>query len=420
MNLLQRVNSKVSSVNSYLNKYIESSQFEKNLKESLNNKNYGVSNSLLYDLSISTYDVNYYKRIVSEIFKAIQEKPHKWRRIYKGLRLCEYVMKNGCEYFIYVVKEKEGLIKKLTHFSYIEGMRDMGVGIREISSHIIKMLQSDSYLHNERLEAVKYNKVYTSISSSSFQNPKLCKKKSEPKKVKNIIGESHSRQIPEVENINEHKSWNILDEILEERNLINQYTSSLSMNQTKRCNSNDRMHSTFNESNMSEQRAKSRSFVRSSYSQSSCSNDTSYSYKSKKSKRNKHNSRIYTKKSDSEVDTDRKHGTSSSSFSSSYSSSSSSVSKSNRHSTSNSSNSDSQSDTSSSFSSSLSTHSSKDTSSDSSRSSNSSRASSSSSSDSDQSQSKYKYKSEMGTESETESESSCNESTYNQKRSRRN
>ncbi|ETW29785.1 hypothetical protein PFFCH_02752 [Plasmodium falciparum FCH/4] len=63
--------------------YLESNQFEKNLKEALNNKNYGVSNSLLYDLSISTYDVNYYKRVMTEVFKAIQEKPTRWRRIYK-------------------------------------------------------------------------------------------------------------------------------------------------------------------------------------------------------------------------------------------------------------------------------------------------------------------------------------------------
>ncbi|CAD2114397.1 hypothetical protein YYG_00619 [Plasmodium vinckei petteri] len=185
MLLFKKVNSKVSSINNYLQKYLESNQFEKNLKEALNNKNYGVSNSLLYDLSISTYDATYYKRVIREVFKAIQEKPSKWRRIYKGLRLCEYVMKNGCEYFISDVKEKEELIKKLAHFTYLENLRDKGIGIREISNNILKLLRDNKYLRNERIEAAKYANLCTNIESkvvekkSFFLNKKKKKGKNQ-------------------------------------------------------------------------------------------------------------------------------------------------------------------------------------------------------------------------------------------------
>ncbi|SCM26914.1 epsin, putative [Plasmodium chabaudi chabaudi] len=185
MLLFKKVNSKVSSINNYLQKYLESNQFEKNLKEALNNKNYGVSNSLLYDLSISTYDATYYKRVIREVFKAIQEKPSKWRRIYKGLRLCEYVMKNGCEYFISDVKEKEELIKKLAHFTYLENLRDKGIGIREISNNILKLLRDNKYLRNERIEAAKYANLCTNIESkvvekkSFFLNKKKKKGKTQ-------------------------------------------------------------------------------------------------------------------------------------------------------------------------------------------------------------------------------------------------
>ncbi|SCO63046.1 epsin, putative [Plasmodium berghei] len=173
MLLFKKVNSKVSSINNYLQKYLESNQFEKNLKEALNNKNYGVSNSLLYDLSISTYDATYYKRVISEVFKAIQEKPSKWRRIYKGLRLCEYVMKNGCEYFISDVKEKEELIKKLAHFTYLENLRDKGIGIREISNNILALLRDNTYLRNERIEAAKYANLCTNIESKVVEKKRF-------------------------------------------------------------------------------------------------------------------------------------------------------------------------------------------------------------------------------------------------------
>ncbi|KEG03840.1 epsin, putative [Plasmodium vinckei vinckei] len=190
MLLFKKVNSKVSSINNYLQKYLESNQFEKNLKEALNNKNYGVSNSLLYDLSISTYDATYYKRVIREVFKAIQEKPSKWRRIYKGLRLCEYVMKNGCEYFISDVKEKEELIKKLAHFTYLENLRDKGIGIREISNNILKLLRDNKYLKNERIEAAKYANLCTNIESkvvekkSFFLNKKKKKGKNQDENIK--------------------------------------------------------------------------------------------------------------------------------------------------------------------------------------------------------------------------------------------
>ncbi|CRH02873.1 epsin, putative [Plasmodium relictum] len=225
MLIFKKVNSKVLSINNYLQKYLESNQFEKNLKESLNNKNYGVSNSLLYDLSISTYDVNYYKRVLSEIFKAIQEKPYKWRRIYKGLRLCEYVMKNGCEYFISDVKEREEIIKKLTHFTYLEDLKDKGVGIREISNNILKLLRDNKYLKNERIEAAKYANICTNIESKPLEKKGFfSNKKKKKNKIKKIY-ENNKRNITDSRNSKLFNSKSIFDEIQEERNILNRYTS---------------------------------------------------------------------------------------------------------------------------------------------------------------------------------------------------
>ncbi|GAB69274.1 ENTH domain containing protein [Plasmodium cynomolgi strain B] len=227
MLIFKKVNSKVLSINNYLQKYLESNQFEKNLKEALNNKNYGVSNSLLYDLSISTYDANYYKRVLSEVFKAIQEKPSKWRRIYKGLRLCEYVMKNGCEYFISDVKDKEELIKKLTHFTHLEDLKDKGVGIREISNNILTLLRDNKYLKNERMEAAKYANICTNIESKPIEKKGFfsSRKKKTKNKGKKIL-ENNKRNYMDTRSTRNPQEKSIFDQIEEERNMLNQYASN--------------------------------------------------------------------------------------------------------------------------------------------------------------------------------------------------
>ncbi|EUT81949.1 hypothetical protein PFAG_04130 [Plasmodium falciparum Santa Lucia] len=206
--------------------YLESNQFEKNLKEALNNKNYGVSNSLLYDLSISTYDVNYYKRVMTEVFKAIQEKPTRWRRIYKGLKLCEYVMKNGCEYFISDVKDKEELIKKLTHFTHLEDLKDKGIGIRDISNNILKLLKDNKYLKNERIEAAKYANICTNIESKPIEKKGFFSNRKKKKHKIKRTSEYSRRNINDPRNLRQSlQSKNILDQIQEERKSIYGYTN---------------------------------------------------------------------------------------------------------------------------------------------------------------------------------------------------
>ncbi|ETW17353.1 hypothetical protein PFNF135_04286 [Plasmodium falciparum NF135/5.C10] len=207
-------------------RYLESNQFEKNLKEALNNKNYGVSNSLLYDLSISTYDVNYYKRVMTEVFKAIQEKPTRWRRIYKGLKLCEYVMKNGCEYFISDVKDKEELIKKLTHFTHLEDLKDKGIGIRDISNNILKLLKDNKYLKNERIEAAKYANICTNIESKPIEKKGFFSNRKKKKHKIKRTSEYSRRNINDPRNLRQSlQSKNILDQIQEERKSIYGYTN---------------------------------------------------------------------------------------------------------------------------------------------------------------------------------------------------
>ncbi|CDO65730.1 clathrin coat assembly protein AP180, putative [Plasmodium reichenowi] len=296
MLLFKKVNSKVLSINNYLQKYLESNQFEKNLKEALNNKNYGVSNSLLYDLSISTYDVNYYKRVMTEVFKAIQEKPTRWRRIYKGLKLCEYVMKNGCEYFISDVKDKEELIKKLTHFTHLEDLKDKGIGIRDISNNILKLLNDNKYLKNERIEAAKYANICTNIESKPIEKKGFFSNRKKKKKHKiKRTSEYSRRNINDPRNLRQSlQSKNILDQIQEERKSIYGYTNDDDNNRfnEKRYDTEENNHNHISSysSNVSSSSSSSTSSSSSSSTSSSSSSPSSSATSSSSRSINRHSS----------------------------------------------------------------------------------------------------------------------------------
>ncbi|SOV79530.1 epsin, putative [Plasmodium sp. gorilla clade G3] len=295
MLLFKKVNSKVLSINNYLQKYLESNQFEKNLKEALNNKNYGVSNSLLYDLSISTYDVNYYKRVMTEVFKAIQEKPTRWRRIYKGLKLCEYVMKNGCEYFISDVKDKEELIKKLTHFTYLEDLKDKGIGIRDISNNILKLLKDNKYLKNERIEAAKYANMCTNIESKPIEKKGFFSNRKKKKHKIKKTNEYNKRNINDSRNLRQSlQSKNILDQIQEERKSIYGYTNDDDNNRfnEKRYDTEENNNNNISSysSNISSSSSSSSSSTSSSSSSSSSVTSSSASSSLSSNRRNSSNS----------------------------------------------------------------------------------------------------------------------------------
>ncbi|KAH7649968.1 hypothetical protein FG379_001812 [Cryptosporidium bovis] len=138
---------------------------EKLLKEATSNTNWGCSSTILNEISRSMVDYHDYIVIQHCICDCLNQKPSKWRKIYKTLILIEYLLKNGIERFIDDTKENVYRIRNLQDFYYSEEGRDKGAGIREKSKYILNLLNDPLVLKNERKKAKDNRGKYIGINS---------------------------------------------------------------------------------------------------------------------------------------------------------------------------------------------------------------------------------------------------------------
>ncbi|KAH8740779.1 hypothetical protein FG386_002741 [Cryptosporidium ryanae] len=138
---------------------------EKLLKEATSNTNWGCSSTILNEISRSMVDYHDYIVVQHCICDCLNQKPSKWRKIYKTLILIEYLLKNGLERFIDDTKENIYRIRSLQDFYYNEEGRDKGAGIRDKSKYILNLLNDPLVLKNERKKAKENRSKYIGINS---------------------------------------------------------------------------------------------------------------------------------------------------------------------------------------------------------------------------------------------------------------
>jgi hypothetical protein len=67
------------------------------------------------------------EKLLKHIFKRLQSKPDKWRKIVKTLTLVDTLIAKGSKKIIYEFKNKIFLIENLSKFGHFEGSIDRGV-----------------------------------------------------------------------------------------------------------------------------------------------------------------------------------------------------------------------------------------------------------------------------------------------------
>merc|ERR1740117_1875762 len=73
------------------------SKLEEQLEECLSNKNWGASSTILSAVAQATYRHQDYATVMEAVWTALAASPFKWRLVFKGLTLLEYLVKNGTE-----------------------------------------------------------------------------------------------------------------------------------------------------------------------------------------------------------------------------------------------------------------------------------------------------------------------------------
>lgn len=154
MSFLSQLSSVASELSSAAVDIVKNkTELEKKLDEALSKASWGASSSLLREIARHTHYPYDFPVIMKAVWGALNHSGKNWRQIYKGLVLLEALIKYGTERCVDEARAHIFRVRTLQEFSYYDGPRDHGAGIREISKRLVDLLAEDDRLREERKKA---------------------------------------------------------------------------------------------------------------------------------------------------------------------------------------------------------------------------------------------------------------------------
>jgi len=151
------------------------SELESKLEECLSNKNWGASSTILGAVAKATYNHQEYPVVMDAVWRALGAKAFKWRLVFKGLTLLEFLLKHGTERVIDDARDHMFQMRTLTTFAFRDGSSgDKGQGVRQKAKDLLTLLKDNKRIRKERKEAQKMRSRFqgTAASSSDFSRYK--------------------------------------------------------------------------------------------------------------------------------------------------------------------------------------------------------------------------------------------------------
>lgn len=145
---------------------------ERKAREATRNEPWGPTGPLLNDLAEASKDYEGCQVIFAVIDYRLGAPPQKWRNVYKGLQVIEFLLKRGSEQCIDITRcELTSKLKALDSFEYIgEDGRDYGINVRVRSQAIAAMVQDLDGLRLQRKQLAEKAKTYAGYSRSDLAN----------------------------------------------------------------------------------------------------------------------------------------------------------------------------------------------------------------------------------------------------------
>jgi len=127
---------------------------EARVYEVLSHKNWGSSTTLMNEVAQDTTDYERFLIVTKLMWEGVEnQRPAAWRIIFKGLSLCEHLVKNGSERCVDDARNHSHLLRSLDRFNYYEGTVDRGSGVREKAKQLIELLGDDERVREERTKS---------------------------------------------------------------------------------------------------------------------------------------------------------------------------------------------------------------------------------------------------------------------------
>lgn len=140
---------------------------ERKVFEALNNKNWGASSTTLNDIARETYSYDKFQKIFKLIWEAADSPPRNWRKVFKSLMLCEYLVKNGCERCVDEIRDHSFRVRQLQDFNYYEDKLDRGQGVREKAKQLVELLVDNDVVREARENAKRLRDKFVGHGSGN-------------------------------------------------------------------------------------------------------------------------------------------------------------------------------------------------------------------------------------------------------------
>lgn len=153
------------------------SDIEVKVREATSNDPWGPSSSLTSEIADATYNNQAFTKIMTLLWKRMNDHGKNWRHVYKSLVVLDYIVKTGSDRVAAQCRENIFAIKTLKDFQFIDkDGKDQGQNVREKSKQLVALLKDEERLKNERQRALKakerFSRSQGGIGNTSFPKNK--------------------------------------------------------------------------------------------------------------------------------------------------------------------------------------------------------------------------------------------------------
>eukprot|EP00051_Salpingoeca_urceolata_P001365 m.40394 g.40394 ORF g.40394 m.40394 type:complete len:338 (+) comp11361_c0_seq2:133-1146(+) len=128
---------------------------ERAVREATSNDTWGASSTLMAKIAVYTQDLHECPVVMAMIWRRMDDHiPKNWRHVYKSLVLVDYLVKNGSDQAVHLIKENLFAFQTLRDFQFMDSNgKDQGVNVRERARSLLALLANERTLQEERARA---------------------------------------------------------------------------------------------------------------------------------------------------------------------------------------------------------------------------------------------------------------------------
>lgn len=144
---------------------------ERKVREATRNEAWGPTGTILNELAEASCESDLCQIIYAVLETRLKYPPEKWRNVYKSLQVLEFLMKRGSDQCVALARgDIQPHIKNVKDFEYTgSDGRDYGINVRVRAAAILRLLNSEQELQQERAQLQRRAKQFKGYSREDLE-----------------------------------------------------------------------------------------------------------------------------------------------------------------------------------------------------------------------------------------------------------